>query len=73
MMSIWAKLHTEAMKVSDEAALLLKQGKKDLARVAYKAAAELEEQALKALDPSKVRTIAITRASLEALREKSQN
>ncbi len=72
-MSTWAELHTEAMDAADEAASLLKEGKRDLARIAYMAAAELEEQALKALDPSKVRTIAITLASLEALREKSQN
>ncbi len=72
----WSKLHADAMRFSDHAAALAKHRMtRNFAKARYAQAADKEAEALAWLianEPSKTRTIRITRKSLEALQAKAR-
>jgi hypothetical protein len=63
----WAELHGESERLATEAQLSLLAHNASQATELYKRAAEFERRALELLDPSKVRTRAITAVSAVAL------
>ena len=69
----WNVYHTESEKLAGEAEALRLRGNHSSAAEAYRRAAELEERALEALDPSKSRTRGITAVSALSLWDKAGN
>jgi hypothetical protein len=69
----WNLYHTESEKLAGEAEALRLRGDHSSAAEAYRRAAEFEERALEALDPSKSRTRGITAVSALSLWDKAGN
>lgn len=69
----WADFHAQAQMIAEGAMRALNEGQVQEARRQYQRAADLEAQALHALDRSKQRTISITAISCAALYFKARN
>lgn len=67
----WNLYHTESERLAGEAEALRLRGDHSSAAEAYRRAAQLEERALEALDPSKSRTRGITAVSALSLWDKA--
>ena len=63
----WAIHHSQSEELASQAEVTLKKGDRESARDLYRRAAEAEERALEALDPSKTRTLGITVVSATSL------
>ncbi|MGD0233395.1 MAG: hypothetical protein ABSC55_02540 [Syntrophorhabdales bacterium] len=63
----WLELHTQSETLAAEAEVARKQGDAGRAKDLYAQAADMESRAVKALDPSKARTIGITAVSAVSL------
>ena len=53
----WAIHHSQSEELASQAEVTLKKGDRESARDLYRRAAEAEERALEALDPSKTSTL----------------
>jgi hypothetical protein len=63
----WSDFHQRSEALASEAFLAVRAGQVDQATALYAQAAEAEERALHALEPSKVRTLGITAVSAASL------
>ena len=69
----WITLHQVSERLASEAQVALLQGRRAQARDLYAEAADAEDKALGALDPSKTRTIGISAVSAASLYYKAAN
>ena len=69
----WVELHQVSERLASEAQAALLQGRRAQAHELYAQAADAEDQALGALDPSKTRTIGISAVSAASLYYKAAN
>ena len=67
----WIKHHESSERLASQAQVAAQEGRRDEAQALYARAADAEENAISALDPSKVRTLGISAVSAVSLHYKA--